>query len=200
MNLVWRKTSQKFLRKFVLTRCRLAEKERWAEPRPEFRGTIRISPITGKPELYYPTNSRRLKWDIISWCHDIMTYVSTKCLQRYRYLVTFPIIFLCLVLSAGVMLTCFALSDYFTYLGEQKVYKFHWIFVEISWKFLTYFKYLRGPFYWLNDYLGLIPTLAYSVLVPVLNVAYTSESSLRKSKFHPIFVVLRRSKRYLYSK
>ncbi|PRP82580.1 hypothetical protein PROFUN_04885 [Planoprotostelium fungivorum] len=110
---------------------RLEEQERWAEPRPQFRGTIRLSPITGRPELYYPANMRRLK-----------------------YLVTYPIILLCVVLSAVFMLTCFALADYLQSVGNKQ--------------------YFGGVLSFLNNYLGLLPTIVYSALVPVLNVAYTT--------------------------
>ena len=45
------------------------------EPRPQFKGTERISDISGKPELHYPEWKRNL----------------------FRYLVTFPVICICLV-------------------------------------------------------------------------------------------------------
>uniref|UniRef100_A0A671XUW4 Anoctamin n=1 Tax=Sparus aurata TaxID=8175 RepID=A0A671XUW4_SPAAU len=60
------------------------------EPRPQFRGVKRCSPITGCEEFYYPPWRRRL----------------------FRWLVSLPICILCLCFVFLVMLICFELQEF----------------------------------------------------------------------------------------
>uniref|UniRef100_A0A3B4ALI5 Anoctamin n=1 Tax=Periophthalmus magnuspinnatus TaxID=409849 RepID=A0A3B4ALI5_9GOBI len=60
------------------------------EPRPQFRGVKRCSPITGCEEFYYPAWRRRL----------------------FRWLVSLPICLLCLCFVFLVMLICFELQEF----------------------------------------------------------------------------------------
>uniref|UniRef100_A0A672FEC8 Anoctamin n=1 Tax=Salarias fasciatus TaxID=181472 RepID=A0A672FEC8_SALFA len=60
------------------------------EPRPQFRGVKRCSPITGCEEFYYPAWRRRV----------------------FRWLVSLPICILCLCFVFLVMLICFELQEF----------------------------------------------------------------------------------------
>ncbi|KAM8888382.1 anoctamin-8 isoform 1-T1 [Synchiropus picturatus] len=60
------------------------------EPRPQFRGVKRCSPITGCEEFYYPPWRRRV----------------------FRWLVSLPICILCLCFVFLVMLICFELQEF----------------------------------------------------------------------------------------
>uniref|UniRef100_A0A7N8WXC2 Anoctamin n=1 Tax=Mastacembelus armatus TaxID=205130 RepID=A0A7N8WXC2_9TELE len=60
------------------------------EPRPQFRGVKRCSPITGCEEFYYPPWRRRV----------------------FRWLVSLPICILCLCFVFLVMLVCFELQEF----------------------------------------------------------------------------------------
>ncbi|XP_061540104.1 anoctamin-8 isoform X2 [Phycodurus eques] len=60
------------------------------EPRPQFRGVKRCSPVTGCEELYYPPWRRRV----------------------FRWLVSLPICLLCLCFVFLVMLICFELQEF----------------------------------------------------------------------------------------
>ncbi|XP_070688912.1 anoctamin-8 [Pempheris klunzingeri] len=60
------------------------------EPRPQFRGVKRCSPITGCEEFYYPPWRRRV----------------------FRWLVSLPICLLCLCFVFLVMLICFELQEF----------------------------------------------------------------------------------------
>ncbi|XP_013862782.1 anoctamin-8 isoform X2 [Austrofundulus limnaeus] len=60
------------------------------EPRPQFRGVKRCSPITGREEFYYPPWRRRV----------------------FRWLVSLPICILCLCFVFLVMLICFELQEF----------------------------------------------------------------------------------------
>uniref|UniRef100_A0A1A8PJ11 Anoctamin n=1 Tax=Nothobranchius rachovii TaxID=451742 RepID=A0A1A8PJ11_9TELE len=60
------------------------------EPRPQFRGIKRCSPITGREEFYYPPWRRRV----------------------FRWLVSLPICILCLCFVFLVMLVCFELQEF----------------------------------------------------------------------------------------
>uniref|UniRef100_A0A3Q3WK24 Anoctamin n=1 Tax=Mola mola TaxID=94237 RepID=A0A3Q3WK24_MOLML len=60
------------------------------EPRPQFRGVKRCSPITGCEEFYYPPWRRRL----------------------FRWLVSLPICILCICFVFLVMLICFELQEF----------------------------------------------------------------------------------------
>uniref|UniRef100_A0A3Q3EUE4 Anoctamin n=1 Tax=Kryptolebias marmoratus TaxID=37003 RepID=A0A3Q3EUE4_KRYMA len=60
------------------------------EPRPQFRGIKRCSPITGREEFYYPPWRRRV----------------------FRWLVSLPICILCLCFVFLVMLICFELQEF----------------------------------------------------------------------------------------
>uniref|UniRef100_A0AAX7VRV8 Anoctamin n=1 Tax=Astatotilapia calliptera TaxID=8154 RepID=A0AAX7VRV8_ASTCA len=67
-----------------------APAESLEEPRPQFRGIKRCSPITGCEEFYYPPWRRRL----------------------FRWLVSLPICILCLCFVFLVMLICFELQEF----------------------------------------------------------------------------------------
>uniref|UniRef100_A0A3Q0RTI9 Anoctamin n=1 Tax=Amphilophus citrinellus TaxID=61819 RepID=A0A3Q0RTI9_AMPCI len=67
-----------------------APAESLEEPRPQFRGIKRCSPITGCEEFYYPAWRRRL----------------------FRWLVSLPICILCLCFVFLVMLICFELQEF----------------------------------------------------------------------------------------
>uniref|UniRef100_A0AAR2JVY6 Anoctamin n=1 Tax=Pygocentrus nattereri TaxID=42514 RepID=A0AAR2JVY6_PYGNA len=60
------------------------------EPRPQFRGVKRCSPVTGCEEFYYPPWRRRL----------------------FRWLVSFPVCILCLCFVFLAMLICFELQEF----------------------------------------------------------------------------------------
>uniref|UniRef100_A0A8C6V485 Anoctamin n=1 Tax=Neogobius melanostomus TaxID=47308 RepID=A0A8C6V485_9GOBI len=60
------------------------------EPRPQFRGVKRCSPVTGCEEVYYPPWRRRV----------------------FRWLVSLPICLLCLCFVFLVMLICFELQEF----------------------------------------------------------------------------------------
>ncbi|XP_034736956.1 anoctamin-8 isoform X1 [Etheostoma cragini] len=60
------------------------------EPRPQFRGVKRCSPVTGCEEIYYPPWRRR----------------------AFRWLVSLPICILCLCFVFLVMLICFELQEF----------------------------------------------------------------------------------------
>ncbi|XP_072294469.1 anoctamin-8-like [Eucyclogobius newberryi] len=60
------------------------------EPRPQYRGVKRCSPITGCEEFYYPAWRRRV----------------------FRWLVSLPVCLLCLCFVFLVMLICFELQDF----------------------------------------------------------------------------------------
>ncbi|XP_049574628.1 anoctamin-8 isoform X1 [Syngnathus scovelli] len=60
------------------------------EPRPQFRGVKRCSPVTGREEFYYPPWRRRV----------------------FRWLVSLPICLLCLCFVFLVMLICFELQEF----------------------------------------------------------------------------------------
>ncbi|XP_016091303.1 anoctamin-8 [Sinocyclocheilus grahami] len=60
------------------------------EPRPQFRGVKRCSPVTGCEEFYYPPWRRRV----------------------FRWLVSFPICILCLCFVFLAMLVCFELQEF----------------------------------------------------------------------------------------
>ncbi|KAK7888888.1 hypothetical protein WMY93_024448 [Mugilogobius chulae] len=60
------------------------------EPRPQFRGVKRCSPITGCEEFYYPAWRRRV----------------------FRWLVSLPVCLLCLCFVFLVMLICFELQEF----------------------------------------------------------------------------------------
>ncbi|KAM9358550.1 anoctamin-8 [Symphorus nematophorus] len=67
-----------------------APAESLEEPRPQFRGVKRCSPITGCEEFYYPPWRRRV----------------------FRWLVSLPICILCLCFVFLVMLICFELQEF----------------------------------------------------------------------------------------
>uniref|UniRef100_A0A8D3DX69 Anoctamin n=1 Tax=Scophthalmus maximus TaxID=52904 RepID=A0A8D3DX69_SCOMX len=67
-----------------------APSESLEEPRPQFRGVKRCSPITGCEEFYYPPWRRRV----------------------FRWLVSLPICILCLCFVFLVMLICFELQEF----------------------------------------------------------------------------------------
>ncbi|XP_076009403.1 anoctamin-8 [Genypterus blacodes] len=67
-----------------------APSESLEEPRPQFRGVKRCSPITGCEELYYPPWRRRV----------------------FRWLVSLPICILCLCFVFLAMLICFELQEF----------------------------------------------------------------------------------------
>ncbi|XP_037553769.1 anoctamin-8-like [Nematolebias whitei] len=67
-----------------------APAESLEEPRPQFRGIKRCSPITGREEFYYPPWRRRI----------------------FRWLVSLPICILCLCFVFLVMLICFELQEF----------------------------------------------------------------------------------------
>uniref|UniRef100_A0A8C5HTW7 Anoctamin n=1 Tax=Gouania willdenowi TaxID=441366 RepID=A0A8C5HTW7_GOUWI len=67
-----------------------AQAESLEEPRPQFRGVKRCSPITGCEEFYYPPWRRRV----------------------FRWLVSLPICILCLCFVFLVMLICFELQEF----------------------------------------------------------------------------------------
>ncbi|KAF4107720.1 anoctamin-8 isoform X2 [Onychostoma macrolepis] len=60
------------------------------EPRPQFRGVKRCSPVTGCEEFYYPPWRRRV----------------------FRWLVSFPVCILCLCFVFLAMLVCFELQEF----------------------------------------------------------------------------------------
>ncbi|XP_061594784.1 anoctamin-8 isoform X1 [Cololabis saira] len=67
-----------------------APAESLEEPRPQFRGVKRCSPVTGCEEFYYPPWRRRV----------------------FRWLVSLPICILCLCFVFLVMLICFELQEF----------------------------------------------------------------------------------------
>lgn len=64
--------------------------ESMEEPRPQYRGVKRCSPVTGCEEFYYPPWRRRL----------------------FRWLVSFPVCILCLCFVFLAMLICFELQEF----------------------------------------------------------------------------------------
>uniref|UniRef100_A0A674NX13 Anoctamin n=1 Tax=Takifugu rubripes TaxID=31033 RepID=A0A674NX13_TAKRU len=94
-NVVW---ATLFLERWKRREAELAYKwgtldppaESLEEPRPQFRGVKRCSPITGREEFYYPPWRRRL----------------------FRWLVSLPVCILCICFVFLVMLICFELQEF----------------------------------------------------------------------------------------
>jgi len=70
------------------------------EPRPQFKGTERISEITGKPELYYPEWKR----------------------NAFRYFVTVPVIGFCLVVVCLSVFLILELQQWWDIVIKEKGY------------------------------------------------------------------------------
>ncbi|CAH0383350.1 unnamed protein product [Bemisia tabaci] len=93
------------------------------EPRPLFRGTLEVSPVTGRLEPFYPTWKRNL----------------------FRYLISAPIIGVCLIIVFIVMILNFKLQDWWDKVIAEKGYTF---------------------------YLSYLPKVLLAVIISILDEAY----------------------------